>query len=270
MRQRIAIADRPRLPAEAADRRRADDRARRHGAGGHPAAARPRCAARRGLSVILITHDLGVMSAIADSVSVFYAGRIVESGATRGAARHAAPPVHAGAARRAAASGGSGRARAGRDRRRAADAARRGRPAARSTRAARTRSRVVPDRACRRARRDRRAAGCSRVRSTRWRGAVSLLELRDVEVVYRRRGREPVRAVAGVHARTSSAARSSGSSASRAAASRRSPGPRSASWRSSGGQVLFEGVPLTPLRPRARGRGARRGCRWSSRTRTRR
>jgi oligopeptide transport system ATP-binding protein len=35
-----------------------------------------------GLSVILITHDLGVMSAIADSVSVFYAGRIVESGAT--------------------------------------------------------------------------------------------------------------------------------------------------------------------------------------------
>ena len=34
----------------------------------------------RGLSVILITHDLGVMSAIADRVSVFYAGRVVESG----------------------------------------------------------------------------------------------------------------------------------------------------------------------------------------------
>jgi oligopeptide/dipeptide ABC transporter ATP-binding protein len=33
-----------------------------------------------GLSVILITHDLGVMSSIADHVSVFYAGRIVESG----------------------------------------------------------------------------------------------------------------------------------------------------------------------------------------------
>ena len=28
-----------------------------------------------GLSVILITHDLGVMSSIADHVSVFYAGR---------------------------------------------------------------------------------------------------------------------------------------------------------------------------------------------------
>ena len=36
-----------------------------------------------GLSVILITHDLGVMSAIADHVSVFYAGRIVETGPTR-------------------------------------------------------------------------------------------------------------------------------------------------------------------------------------------
>jgi len=35
-----------------------------------------------GLSVILITHDLGVMSSIADRVSVFYAGRIVESGVT--------------------------------------------------------------------------------------------------------------------------------------------------------------------------------------------
>src|SRR5262249_9046203 len=35
----------------------------------------------RGLSVILITHDLGVMSAIADRVAVFYAGRIVEMAA---------------------------------------------------------------------------------------------------------------------------------------------------------------------------------------------
>lgn len=32
------------------------------------------------LSVILVTHDLGVMSAIADRVSIFYAGRVVEAG----------------------------------------------------------------------------------------------------------------------------------------------------------------------------------------------
>jgi oligopeptide/dipeptide ABC transporter ATP-binding protein len=35
------------------------------------------------LSVILITHDLSVMSSIADHLSIFYAGRIVESGPTR-------------------------------------------------------------------------------------------------------------------------------------------------------------------------------------------
>ncbi len=32
------------------------------------------------LSVILITHDLAVMSSLADRVSIFYAGRVVESG----------------------------------------------------------------------------------------------------------------------------------------------------------------------------------------------
>jgi oligopeptide transport system ATP-binding protein len=32
------------------------------------------------LAVILVTHDLGVLSSIADRVSIFYAGRVVESG----------------------------------------------------------------------------------------------------------------------------------------------------------------------------------------------
>src|SRR5262249_55414436 len=32
------------------------------------------------LAVVLITHDLGVLSSIADTVSIFYAGRVVESG----------------------------------------------------------------------------------------------------------------------------------------------------------------------------------------------
>jgi oligopeptide/dipeptide ABC transporter ATP-binding protein len=33
------------------------------------------------LAVVLITHDLGVLSSVADRVAIFYAGRIVESGA---------------------------------------------------------------------------------------------------------------------------------------------------------------------------------------------
>ncbi|MGI8479017.1 MAG: ABC transporter ATP-binding protein, partial [Gaiellaceae bacterium] len=33
-----------------------------------------------GLTIVLITHDLGVLSSIADRVSVFYAGRVVEAG----------------------------------------------------------------------------------------------------------------------------------------------------------------------------------------------
>jgi oligopeptide transport system ATP-binding protein len=37
----------------------------------------------RAMSVILVTHDLGVMSSVADRVSVFYAGRVVEVGPTR-------------------------------------------------------------------------------------------------------------------------------------------------------------------------------------------
>ncbi len=44
------------------------------------------------LAVILITHDLGVLSSIADRVSVFYAGRVVESGAREDVLRHPRHP----------------------------------------------------------------------------------------------------------------------------------------------------------------------------------
>jgi len=37
----------------------------------------------RGMAVLIVTHDLGVMSSMADRVAVFYAGRIIESGPTR-------------------------------------------------------------------------------------------------------------------------------------------------------------------------------------------
>jgi oligopeptide/dipeptide ABC transporter ATP-binding protein len=47
---------------------------------------------RMGLSVILITHDLGVMSSIAKTISVFYAGRVVEYGASSGVLRRPRHP----------------------------------------------------------------------------------------------------------------------------------------------------------------------------------
>ena len=46
----------------------------------------------RGLSVVLITHDLGVMSAIADRFAVFYAGRVVETGPRDDLLRHPRHP----------------------------------------------------------------------------------------------------------------------------------------------------------------------------------
>jgi oligopeptide transport system ATP-binding protein len=44
------------------------------------------------LSVVLITHDLGVMSSIADRVSIFYAGRVVESGQREAVLKHPRHP----------------------------------------------------------------------------------------------------------------------------------------------------------------------------------
>ena len=77
---------------------------------------------RLGMSVILVTHDLGVIAGTADRVAVMYAGRIVETGHHRVAVRQPPPSVHGGAVRGAAGAGrGRGRGRSGR---------RAGRPAA--------------------------------------------------------------------------------------------------------------------------------------------
>lgn len=51
---------------------------------------------RLGLSVILITHDLGVMAAISDHLTIFYSGRVVESGPTREVLQHPRHPYTAG------------------------------------------------------------------------------------------------------------------------------------------------------------------------------
>ena len=49
-----------------------------------------------GLSVILITHDLGVMSTVSDRLTIFYAGRVVESGPTSDVIRAARHPYTRG------------------------------------------------------------------------------------------------------------------------------------------------------------------------------
>ena len=49
-----------------------------------------------GLAVILITHDLGVLSALADTVTVMYAGRVLEAGSTAHVLQRARHPYTRG------------------------------------------------------------------------------------------------------------------------------------------------------------------------------
>lgn len=49
-----------------------------------------------GLSVLLITHDLGVMSSIADVLTIMYGGRVVESGSARTLLREPRHPYTTG------------------------------------------------------------------------------------------------------------------------------------------------------------------------------
>ena len=84
-----------RLQPEAADRRRADHRARRHDPGADPRADAASCKERTGAAVILITHDLGVVAETCHRVVVMYAGRKVEEAADPRAVRPPGASLHA-------------------------------------------------------------------------------------------------------------------------------------------------------------------------------
>ncbi|MDO8185588.1 ABC transporter ATP-binding protein [Conexibacter sp. JD483] len=50
----------------------------------------------KGMAVVLITHDLGVMSSIAERISVMYAGRVIESGDARDVLKQPSHPYTRG------------------------------------------------------------------------------------------------------------------------------------------------------------------------------
>ena len=68
MRQRVMIAMALSCSPQPADRRRADDGARRDDPGPDPRGAARSCATRPSAGIILVTHDLGVVADIADRI----------------------------------------------------------------------------------------------------------------------------------------------------------------------------------------------------------
>ena len=203
------------------------------------------------LAVVLITHDLGVLSSIADRVSIFYAGRVVESGAREDVLqrpRHpytralldALPHPEAPKEQDLVAIGGApptpGRIPAG---------------CAFHPRCAYVDRRVPDGRAAARARRGPARSPATSTRSPR----MSALELHDVVVDYHGRGGR-VRAVAGASLsveRGQIVGLVGESGCGKSTLARAAVGLVA----TTGGTVTFEGRPVTPARPARAPRRAR-------------
>ena len=98
MRQRVDDRHRAGLRPQAAVRRRADHRPRRHRAGPDPRPAPASSSASGYMAMMLVTHDLGVVAGRTDEIAVMYAGQIVEKAPDPHALRQHAHAVHRGAA----------------------------------------------------------------------------------------------------------------------------------------------------------------------------
>ena len=266
MRQRIAIAIALACQPEAADRRRADDGARRDRAGRHPAAARPAAArARAGRRADHARPRRAVSDRRPGLDLLRRAGGRVRAPRGRAPAGRATPTRTRCSTRLPHPEAPKGHELVV-DRRRAADA----RADSRRLRlppALRVRDRRVPVASCRRSRLSSgRRLACHVDPFAR----VSALELEDVVVDYERPRRRRVRAVAGAsltvdrgqHRRP-----------------RRRVGLRQVDARARGrrarrrptsGSVAFRGPQVVTRSAGARVRTTSCGCRWSSRTRTRR